>query len=316
MVDPMVCRRAAIYRNSLPTPAFRRIAMSGIPQLERIVFYPGELLTADDLTTLDGNSRALRWLHNRSLHNWGIGIGLDINGNRGDTSVTVNPGYSIDSLGREIILSSPVQQPIPAVSGPATYYLVANYVGDADEPVEEQRSATACAPGGAVRLSDAPAIRWKSSNQLTFTSDVVLAQVSIQNCVLSQSPSGAVRRYASCGSPFFIKAGQLAAQDIAWKPWTPAGINFGFTGPVDTSAAQFQSTPRYMVQIAGSRSSGGASPTVILDLVSIADESPGGFTLQVALPSLPGVNPALDAIGWKNLVNSLGWTISWVGVEA
>jgi hypothetical protein len=287
--------------------------MNGIPQLERIVFYSGELLTAHDLTTLDGNNRELRWLHNRSLHNWGIGFGLDVQGSRGDTSVTVNPGYAVDSFGREIILSSPVQQPIPAVSGPATYYLVANYVDDANEPVEEQRSATACAPGGAVRLSNAPAILWKGSNQLIFGTDVVLAQVVIQNCVLSQAPSAAVRRYATCGSPFFIRAGQLTAQDIAWTPWTPAGMKFGFTAAIDTSAAQFQSTPRYMAQITGSRSSG---DTVIIDLVTVAGESPTGFTLQVALPSLPGANPVVDVNGWKSLIGSLGWTISWIGVEA
>jgi hypothetical protein len=290
--------------------------MSGIPQLERIVFYSGELLTADDLTALDDNNRQLRWLHNRSLHNWGIGFGLDVQGSRGDTSVTVNPGYAVDSSGREIILSNPVKQPIPAVSGPATYYLVANYVDDANEPVEEQRSATACSPGGAVRLSNAPAILWKTSNLLILGLDVVLAQVSIQNCVLSQPPSGAARRYATCGSPFFIRAGQLAAKDISWTPWTPAGMKFGFTAPIDTSTAQFQSTPRYMVQITGSRSLAGAPPTVILDLLTITGESPTGFTLQVALPSLPGVNPVLDVNGWTSLIGSLGWAVSWMGVEA
>jgi hypothetical protein len=290
--------------------------MSGIPQLERIVFYSGELLTADDLTALDDNNRQLRWLHNRSLHNWGIGFGLDVQGSRGDTYVTVNPGYAVDSSGREIILSNPVKQPIPAVSGPATYYLVANYVNDANEPVEEQRSATACSPGGAVRLSNAPAILWKTSNLLIFGLDVVLAQVSIQNCVLSQTPSGAARRYATCGSPFFIRAGQLAAKDISWTPWTPAGMKFGFTAPINTSTAQFQSTPRYMVQITGSRSLAGAPPTVILDLLTITGESPTGFTLQVALPSLPGVNPVLDVNGWTSLIGSLGWAVSWMGVEA
>jgi hypothetical protein len=287
--------------------------MSSIPQLDRIVFYSGELLTADDLTTLDDNNRQLRWLHNRSLHNWGIGFGLDVQGARGDTSVTVNPGYAIDSNGREIILSSPVQQPIPAVSGPATYYLVADYVDDANEPVDEQRSATACAPGGAVRLSNAPAILWKGTNQFIFGTDVLLAQVSIQNCVLSQAPSAAVRRYAICGSPFFIKTGQLAAQDIAWTAWTPAGLKFGFTAAIDTSAAQFQSTPHYQAQISGSRSNAG---TIILDLVSIASESPTGFTLQVALPTLTGINPAMDVSAWTSLVGTLGWTITWMGVEA
>jgi hypothetical protein len=289
--------------------------MSEIPELERIAFYSGELLTADDLSTLDTNNRELRWLHNRSLHNWGIGLGLDVKGARGATSVTVNPGYAVESLGREIILSDPVKQPIPAVSGPATYYLVANYVNDADEPVEERRSATACAPGGAVRLSNAPAILWKAENQLNYGIDIVLAQVSIRNCALSDSPSAAVRRYATCGSPFFVKAGQIGAASVVWTPWIPPGMKLGFTATIDTSAAQFQSTPHYMAQVVGSRALTGPPPMVILDLVSLANESPTGFTLQLALPSVPGANPALDVNGWKSLIASLGWTISWMGVE-
>jgi len=225
--------------------------MSGIPQLERIVFYSGELLTADDLTALDDNNRQLRWLHNRSLHNWGIGFGLDVQGSRGDTSVTVNPGYAVDSSGREIILSNPVKQPIPAVSGPATYYLVANYVDDANEPVEEQRSATACSPGGAVRLSNAPAILWKTSNLLILGLDVVLAQVSIQNCVLSQPPSGAARRYATCGSPFFHQSWPTRREgylvdplDAGWHEiWIHRPYRY-FHGPVPVDTALYGANHR------------------------------------------------------------------------
>ncbi len=162
--------------------------MSNVPELERLQFYPGQLLTADDLTTLDSNNRRLRWLHNRSLHNWGIGSGFDVTGKRGDTSVTVHPGYAIDDLGREIILADDIEQPIPAVSGPATYYLVAEYLGDSGQTTEEQRDATACYPGGSVRLTNDPAILWKTKAQLKTGTDVILAEVSIQNCVLSAEP--------------------------------------------------------------------------------------------------------------------------------
>jgi hypothetical protein len=295
--------------------------MSDIPELERIVFYQGELLTADDLTTQDSNNRELRWLHNRSLHNWGIGFGLDVQGSRGATSVTVNPGYAVDIQGREIILSNPVQQPIPAVPGessgaPAIYYVVANYVDDADEPVAEQRSAAACAAGGAVRLSNAPAILWKTMAQLSHGIDVVLGQVSIQNCVLSQGVSGVARRYAASGSGFAIQAGQTPAKDLFWKLWQPGGVNFGFTADVDTSAAKFQSTPHYQVQIVGSRSVTGKPSVVIVDLESIANAAPSKFTLQVALPPNPHFNPSFTVAGFKQLVTDLNWIVSWMGVEA
>lgn len=295
--------------------------MSGIPELERIRFFPGELLTADDLTALDGNNRELRWLHNRTLHNWGIGFGLDVLGNRGDTSVTVNPGYAIDVDGREIILSSPVQQPIPAVPGgssgsAATYYLVANYIDDADEPTEEQRSAVACAPGGAVRLGNDPAILWKTVAQLNSGIDVILGQVAVQNCVLSGAVLTAVRRNAVAASQFSLAAGEIDVQDIQWTAWTQGAVNIGFTAKIDTSAAKFQSTPQYMAQIIGSRSL--ANPAVVVaDFVSIANESPAGFTLQLALPALSGdINPTAitDPVSGPQLMAQLGWRIAWIGV--
>jgi hypothetical protein len=292
--------------------------MSDIPLLDRIRFFQGELLTADDLTTLDSNNRELRWLHNRTLHNWGIGHGLDALGKRGDTSVTVNPGYAIDIEGREIILGSPVQLPIPAVPGPSTYYLVANYIEDANEPAEEQRGATACSPGGAVRLSNDPAILWKTGAQLFFGIDVILGQVSIQNCVLSGNVSGAGRRYATCGSSTFsFNAGEVNALDIPWKPWTVGVSNIGFTAAIDTSAAKFRTTPRYMAHIVGSRSL--TSPAlVVADFVSISNASPAGFTLQVALPAVSGeVNPAdiTHPVKGPQLMTLLGWRVSWMGVE-
>jgi hypothetical protein len=297
--------------------------MSEIPELERIVFFQGELLTAADLTTLDSNNRELRWLHNRSLHNWGIGFGLDVQGAAGATFVSVNPGYAIDRLGREIILSNPVRVPIPAVAGPATYYLVANYVDDAGQTTEEMRdssgcgcaSTCACSMSGAVRLSNNPAILWKTVAQLVFGIDVILGQVLIQNCTLNQAPSAAVRRYATCGSAFFFRANQVSAADIQWAVWQQGGINIGFTAAIDTSSAKFQTAPRYMAQIVGSRSGSGF---IVVDFVSITDESPKGFTLQVALPALSAnINPpaVTNAVAGPQILKQLGWSVSWMGVE-
>jgi hypothetical protein len=295
--------------------------MSPIPELERLQFFKGQLLTADDLTTLDSNNRELRWLHNRSLHNWGIGFGLDVHGARGDTFVTVNPGYAIDSAGHEIILTDSHQQPIPAIAGAsdgsaATYYLVANYIDDSAQPTEEQRDATACYPGGSVRLSNDPAIRWKTTAQLNFGVDVVLAQVSIQNCVLSQNPSAGVRRYSTCGEALYIKAAEVAAENIKWRPWLQDGVSIGFTAAIDTSAGKFQTTPSYIAQIIGNRRL--SADSLVVDFVSIADESPAGFTLRVALPPLLGdVNPAsvTDPQSGPQTLRQLGWRVSWLGTE-
>jgi hypothetical protein len=76
-----------------------------IPELERVTFFPGQQLSAADLTEFERANRELRWLHNRSLHGWGIGIGLGVTGERGDGRVLIDAGYAVDGLGREIILT-------------------------------------------------------------------------------------------------------------------------------------------------------------------------------------------------------------------
>jgi hypothetical protein len=293
-----------------------------IPSLKRLLYFPGELLTADDLTTADGNSRALRWLHNSTLHNWGIAFGLDVIGRRGATSVTVNPGYANDRLGREIILSAPWQQPIPAIPGgangaPAIYYLVANYVDDTDQSVEQQRQATPCGQSGAVRLSNDAAILWKTLAQLNWGIDIILAEVSIQNCVLSSDVSAAVRRYAYALAPSVVKAGWFEPVSASWVAWKPGAISLGFTLAIDTSHANFRSTPFYTAQIVGSRTLPGTG-LIVSDFVSLANESPTGFTLQVALPNISeSVNPAslIDPVTGPSTIAQLGWRVSWMGVE-
>jgi hypothetical protein len=296
--------------------------MSTVPLLERVRFFPGELLTAGDLTVAGANNRELLWLHNRALHDWGIGYGFDVKGERGDTSVTVSPGYATDAFGHELLLSAPVELPIPAVPGASdgsalVYYIVAQYVSDADEPTEEQRSATACASGGAVRLSNDPAIRWKTAAQLQHGVDVILGQVSIRNCALNAKVSTRGRRSAVPASRFSIFAAEIAASALTWQPWTAGATGAGFTAVIDTSVAHFQSTPSYMVSIVGRRSIPNTD-FLILDFVSVARATPAGFTLQLALPAISAaVNPAeiTDPFKGPALLKQLGWQIQWMGVE-
>ncbi len=296
--------------------------MSAIPDLERVVFFPGQLLTAEDLRALNQNNEQMRWLHNRTLHDWGICEGLDVTGSRGKTFVKVSPGYAVDSGGHEIILSAPTTKPIPAVAGgaggsSATFYLVANYIADAQESVLLQRGAGACSPSGAARLSNEPAVLWKTAAQLNLGVDVILTQASIQNCVLASDVSGAARRQVGIASPLAMASGAIAAANITWSSWAMNGVNLGFTAAIDASSGNFQSTPRYFATIVGERSL--ANPSlVVVDFVSLAHESPAGFTLQVALPALPGgVNPAnlTDPVTGPKLLTQLGWSVSWLGIE-
>src|SRR5687767_7020101 len=87
------------------------------PFIERQHFFNGQRLFATDLQDLEAFNREMRWEHNRSLHQYGIGNGFAVYGRKGDRKVRVEPGYANDSRGREIILMESLELDVPPVAG-------------------------------------------------------------------------------------------------------------------------------------------------------------------------------------------------------
>lgn len=296
-----------------------------VPSLERVVFFTGQRLTAADLAALQRAHRELRWLHNRSLHNWGIGIGLAVTGERGDSTITVSPGYGIDCLGREIILTAPRALTVPAVAaapggGEAIFYLTARYVPDEDQTVAQRRPGV-CLPEGTVRLTEEPGLEWRQSDELHEGRELILAQAWIQNCRLSRALSLSARRDARPSQQPYIAAGQTKVGDTEWSFWVQGQQTVGFEVTVDTSDARFRSTPRYIAHIAGDRYlATQPGPLVALALTSIVDATPVHFTMQALLPPNLGgnINPAVlfdDTQALDIVTTQLGWHVVWMGIE-
>jgi len=303
-----------------------------IPDIERVTFFTGQQLTEKDFSALQQANRELRWLHNRSLHSWGIGIGLDVTGERGDSAVTVGPGYGVDCLGREIILTAPQTMPVPAVahgsdvvsrdpaSAAAVYYLVAAYQEDTDQKVAERRPGV-CVPEGTVRLSEEPCLAWRRPEQLQEGFELILAQAWIQNCRLSRPLSMAPRRYARPAHQPYIAAGQTDQEKTSWIPWVVSAQTVGVLTQVDTSAARFRTTPRYSAHVVGERllsgTVGAAAPIMLVGFPAVAAATPAGFTLQVLLPEVPGANVNTGQVRDQSpgIFNLLGWHVVWMGVE-
>ena len=112
--------------------------------VERLQFFDGQRLFASDLQAIDAFNREMRWLHNQSLHQPGIGRGLAVTGRRDDREVRVGPGYALDSLGREIVLTSEQIEPVPPVAseddGRSVFFDLAISYPD-DSLLEEARDA-------------------------------------------------------------------------------------------------------------------------------------------------------------------------------
>ncbi len=300
---------------------------SSVPDLERILFYSGQQLQATDLTELVRARREMLWLHTRSLHSWGIGIGFGVGGKRGDSVVSVSPGYGVDCLGREILLSEARTLTVPAVAGTATkdgetYYLVAAYQDDAAQSVAERRSGV-CLPEGTVRLSEEPLIAWRPQNELRDGLDVVLAQGWIQNCQLSKDVSLLPRRYARASEQPYVATGQTAAGATDWQIWWAGAQAVGIFVAVDTSAAGFHATPRYIAHVVGDRYLDAApGPLIALGVPAVEAADRNGFTLRVLLPDVLGgaaaINPAAVRVpaNVSAIFNQLNWQVVWLGIEA
>lgn len=282
-----------------------------IPSLDHLNFFPGQQLTARDLTELQRFHRELRWLHNRSLHGWGIAAGFSVTGEPGDSAVTLDPGFGLDCLGREIILTEQVSKTIPAVAAgsdgnEAIYYLVASYQGDAGQKVMERRPGV-CLPGGTVRLQEEPLIAWLDPTQLHEGLELILTKIWVKNCQLSRSVSSLGRRDVQMRQQPYIGAGQTGA--TLWNKIPQGNEMKGTMTKVDTSAANFQTTPAYVANVVGDRYLGNGS--VVTGLPLVENPTPRSFTLNYYF-----INPISkmdDKLKLKTLQKN--WYIVWMGVE-
>jgi len=320
------------------------MTMIGTTQfLERIQFFNGERLFASDLQAIEAFNREMRWLHNQSLHQPGVGSGFAVLGNVGDRQIVIAPGYALDAHGEEIILTENLTLPIPPVadngSGGSVFYdLTVSYPQDSDlKPAESRAGICHCPPQGVVRLREEPVFCWVRLNDNPTNRQpvdarlktliqtgmfIVLAQVEIFNCQLRRPVSTAQQRNARPPKSPYIASG--LATKVQWSSesdvTTAAGAFGGTIGApyrarIDTSSAGFQANPAYIARLVGARVDAGTNqPSLLIDgMINIpaASVSPGSFVLEVfpfaaLLHGSGNDSPSLPPPTWD---------VAWLGVE-
>jgi hypothetical protein len=249
---------------------------------ERIKFFNGQRLFASDLQDVEQFNREMRWLHNESLHQAGVASGYAVSGNKDDREVSIQPGYAIDSRGREIVLTKPEVLQVPPVANdgqgnPVYYDLTVSYPSDSLLTETETRDGI-CASRSAIRLREKPVFCWVElvSDSSLFGPEAItggrqaklgpinkqvedglrirLARAEVLNCKLNQPLSVAQRRNAKPATQPFIWAGRTEDKQV----WTAVAFEKGFAINlglrVDTSAAHFRTPPRYFANAVGPRS--------------------------------------------------------------
>ena len=85
-------------------------------QLERVRYFAGKRLTAEEFELEQEYHLGRFRRHNRFLHGWGIVRGLRVSG-EGKISITIEPGLAIDCAGNELVLAEPTQLSLSGLSG-------------------------------------------------------------------------------------------------------------------------------------------------------------------------------------------------------
>jgi hypothetical protein len=320
--------------------------------LERIQFFNGERLFAADLQALEAFNREMRWLHNQSLHQAGVGSGYQVTGNVGDRQVTIFPGYALDSCGREIILTESQVLPIPPIadngSGGSVFYdLTVSYPDNTELKTSETRDGI-CSPAGVVRLREEPIFCWvqlsddptnrqpmdlRLRNRIKEGLFILLAQVEIFNCQLKQPVSTTQRRNARPPGQTHVACG-VQAGGTSWSGPVQVGSGtageiqgvtfFGsyYTLSVTTTSGNFRATPNYVARLVGSRqfstaaAAGAVSTPFMADALTDIQQNPAptpqSFTIQI-FPFYASNGGTPQASDITNAVQA--WSVGWMGVE-
>jgi hypothetical protein len=321
--------------------------------VERLQFFNGQRLFAADLQGLESFNREMRWLHNQSLHQPGVGNGYAVSGQKGDREVSVGAGYGLDSLGRELVHTQTEILPVPPEAGdkgkPIYYDLTISYPDDdALEEAEEREGI--CSGTGVTRLEEKPVFCWvelagdpltprkpKLRSDLQNGIKIRLARIAVLNCKLYQAVSIAERQSARPPVTPYIASGTdtlpglkaLAIKSVG------AGENpFIITGTVDTRAAHFLTVPDYRAHIAGPREiSIKASTTlnyILFDQFQVTDQQREQFDF-VDMVLAMGPDLVLSTKDVSFTVNGTSgtrtrfeelrakmfdtWRVVWMGVE-
>jgi len=101
--------------------------------LKRNRFFPGKLLTAEDLGLEQEYFRERLKLHNRYLHGFGVVFGVEVS--KSGSSVVISQGLAIDCQGNEIVVPEPLKLSLPSSDSGNTIFLSISYFERETDPV-------------------------------------------------------------------------------------------------------------------------------------------------------------------------------------
>jgi hypothetical protein len=273
---------------------------------DRVTYREGQRLTARDLKDDRARRTSLRRLHVRHLHEtWGIATGFDVQA-AGASAVGVGPGYAIDIVGRDLVLSSSLAIPVPAAAGPTVFVLVATFLEDCAFPTTAA-GAGVCLDAPIHPRRERPAFAWRTAAEFEPGPMVPLGHVLVEKGAIKGAVNLRVRRYARRLVRPLIATGITDPSDTWTIPWHSGGF-VEAEQRVSTVDAGFHNAPIYFAWPVVVRPTPGDSSAAIARAIAqsypqVTERTANGFVFRMVLDG--------------TLVGALreAWAVSWLGVE-
>ncbi len=141
--------------------------------IKRLNYFKHQFLRATDFNDEQTYHVAMRRLHNRSLHTWGItGGSLKVSFAQGATAVKIAAGIAIDSQGREIVLIEDRTVELAGFTPGSQVFIVISY-GERRTDASNETGAE-----GDTRWTEEPQLRAMPSRPSDVATDIILARVN------------------------------------------------------------------------------------------------------------------------------------------
>jgi hypothetical protein len=306
------------------------------PEIQRIRYKKGQILSSRDLQD-DGNiSAMLRWLHNSALHeSFGVNSGLMVTAIPEVNNVSaleVAPGLAYDCYGRELILSEPctIQVPLVSANGERIFTLLIRYKETKEFTCHSEIKGV-CLSETAGPLLEQPEFFWKPETLVELTDGVPLARVlykNSENPVLRKKEELPIPASRPIARPR-VGNGQTRPEQTIWNVWKENGADgnnyiIGMETKIDTSSAKFTDTPYYFASLQGKfwiKKDDKFSIFYLAPLSSIKeDASCKDFTFRLLLPEIylfhdHFTNEEFDKV-FSEFADAQGLYVSWFGIQA
>lgn len=141
---------------------------------KRLKYFTHQFLREQDFEAEQAYHIAMRRLHNRAVHGWGIVEGLAVH-KKNEKEITIDPGVAIDGQGREIVLTNQVTRDLSSFERNSHTYITISY----DETLDDSDRYSSGGVEGYTRTTESPLVSERRHDPVKDGSVLTLARIRI-----------------------------------------------------------------------------------------------------------------------------------------